>query len=110
MRNIETEITDSLLAEHYNGSVSGIGAYHTITSSAVVRGGMVYNPTVGPYANSSTKWLKVSFDGRVNWMSLPFGGRLCFGLRPHLNMIHIDAGISGGVGYECVLAVEGSEA
>lgn len=109
MKDIQTETIDSLLGEHYNGSVSGVGAYVSVTSANKIRGGLVYNPRKGPYANNTNKYLKVSLDGRVGWTTLGFGDRLCFGVAPKGNILYIDAGVSGGVGYECVLAVEGSE-
>lgn len=108
MRDIQTEITDSLLAEHYNGTIASIGAYASVTSSAKVRGGMVVNPRKGAYANNTSKYLKVSLDGRAGWISVGFGDRFCFSVSPTNNTVYIDAGVAGGVGYECILAVEGS--
>jgi hypothetical protein len=108
MYDVQTEIVDSLISEHYEGSVSGIGAVVDVTSTRVIRGGLVYNPTAGPNAtnNGVNKYLRASLDGGDGWITIPYGGKLCFGIRPDDDTVKIDAGVSGGIGYEVILAVE----
>jgi len=106
MKAPQTEITDKLQPKQFSGSVSGVGAIIEVTDTKQITGGFVWNPLVGPYQNEITKYLKVSVDGQNDWVSIPYGGRFCFRTNPINNKIYIDAGVSGGVGYEGAMAFE----
>lgn len=106
----ETEIVDSLLAEHHNGSVSGVGNQSTFTSSNIIRGGVIRNPKVGPFANlfGSGNYFDISLDNGTNWISLGVGEAFHFGVTPVNNTVKIRDGVSGVMNYSAVLAVEGA--
>ena len=104
---MQTEILDSIAAEHKNGFVV-TGSYTTVSSSGKIRAIQLHVPDKrsGEYSNASRHtYIQFSLDSGVNWMTVGYGRHWEGDVELTNNEVKLRTNASSA-GYEMLLGID----
>jgi hypothetical protein len=108
MREMQTEVVDSLKPEQRAGTLGVTGSVTIVTTSGQIRGVLIMNPKEGPYANVRGNYLQFSLDQGLNWTTISRGESISCATPPKAGEVRIK-GSASNMGYEVMLAIESDD-